>query len=135
MPPAAATAGVKERTMDTHTELTAGVLLCPLCHLSVLPGDPVVFSHADTIHLNCHLKRDSVTETVADFLRRRAGAEHCHRCLATVLQSTYDDVFKAVTTLYMTRGYRITPVATCAVCGKAWTTIRAEAPGAAALAV
>jgi hypothetical protein len=111
------------------------MVVCPLCQQSVLPGDRVVFSHADTIHLNCHLKRDSVTESVADLLRRRAGVEHCHRCLATVLHSTYDDVYKAVTTLYMTRGYRITPIATCALCGKPWTTIRAEASCTAAPAV
>jgi hypothetical protein len=118
--------------MDTHTELRAGELLCPLCQQSVLPGDPVVFAQADTIHLNCYLKRDSMTESVADLLRRRAGAEHCHRCLATLLHSTYDHVFRAVAALHMTRGYRITPIATCSVCGKAWTTIRAVAPWATA---
>ena len=118
--------------MDTHPERHTEMVVCPLCQQNVLPGDPVAFSHAETIHLNCHLRRGSMTESVADLLRRRTGAEHCHRCLATALHSTYDDVYKAVAALYMTRGYRITPIATCAVCGKASATIRAQAPRAAA---
>ena len=112
--------------MNTDTEPLPGTRRCPLCEQRVLPGDPVVFSRTDMIHLNCHLKRDSLTESVVDVLRRRAGAEHCHRCLATVLHSTYDPVVRAVSALHMTRGYRITPIATCVVCGKARTTVRAE---------
>ena len=112
--------------MDTDTEPLAGTRPCPLCEQRVLPGDPVVFSQTAIIHLNCYLKRDSVIESIVDVLRRHAGGEHCHRCLATLLHSTDDHIVGAVAALHMTRGYRITPIATCAVCGKAWTTVRAE---------
>lgn len=51
--------------------------ICPLCEQDVLPGDHVVFAHAEIIHLNCHLKREGMADAVASLLRRNPGVEYC----------------------------------------------------------
>ena len=101
---------------------------CPMCEQEVLPGDHVVFAHAEIIHLNCHFQRNGLADSVAHLLRRRAGEDYCHTCLARLLQATYEQIAKAVTALRMTSRYRVTTMAACSVCGMYRTTVRAEPP-------
>ena len=111
-----------------HRERVPDNPICPLCAQEVLPGDPVVFAHAEIVHLNCRLENDSVAESVAHLLRHNAGAEYCQSCLARLLQSTYEQIVKAVTALRMTSRYRVTAMATCSACANYWMTVRAEPP-------
>lgn len=111
-----------------HRERVPDNPICPLCEQEVLPGDPVVFAHADIVHLNCRLENDSVADSVAELLRRHAGAEYCQSCLARLLNTTYEQIAKAVTALRMTSRYRVTTMATCSVCANYWMTVRAEPP-------
>lgn len=101
---------------------------CPMCEKSVEPGDHVVFGHGEMIHLNCHLNGGGITESVATFLRHHVAAEYCQSCLARLMNSTYEQVAKAVTALRMTSRYRITAMGTCSVCSNHWMTVRAEPP-------
>ena len=104
--------------------------MCPMCEKPVEPGDHVVFGHGDLIHLGCHFDRGGIAESIATLLRRTAGAEYCHSCLARSLQSSYEQVKKAVATLRMSRRYRVTAMSTCSVCRNKWTTIRTDPPSA-----
>jgi hypothetical protein len=102
---------------------------CPMCERAVMPGNHVVFNHEDFIHLNCHLQADGDVDSVGHFLRRTAPKQHCHTCIARLVQSTPLQVSKAVSRLRMTSGYRVTALAMCAVC-RLYRTVRAEPPAA-----
>ena len=101
---------------------------CPLCQQEVLPGDHVVFAHAEIVHLNCRHKSDGIADSVAHLLRRHAGDEYCQSCVARLLHITYEEAVKAVTALRMTSRYRVKAMGTCSVCGNHWMTVRAETP-------
>jgi len=105
--------------------------VCPMCEKPVEPGDHVVFGHGDLTHLGCHFDGDGIADSLATFLRRNAGAEYCHSCLARALHSTVERVKKAVTALRMSRRYRATAMGTCSVCRNQWMTIHADPPSAA----
>ena len=105
--------------------------MCPRCEKPVEPGDHVVFGHGDLIHLGCHFDRDGIAESLAALLRRNAGAEYCDACLARSLQSSHEQVKKAVAALRMSRRYRVTARSTCSVCRHTSTTIRTDPPSAA----
>jgi hypothetical protein len=101
---------------------------CLLCELEVLPGENVIFSHGDIVHIKCRVTTEGITDSVAHLLRRNAGTEYCQSCVARLLHSTYEQAMKAVTALRMSSRYRIRAMGTCSVCGNHWLTIKAEPP-------
>lgn len=101
---------------------------CPLCQREILSGDGVIFNHGEIVHINCRVTTEGLTDSVAHLLRRNAGAEYCHSCIARLLHATVEQAAKAITALRMTKRYVVRAMGMCSVCGNHWMTIKAEPP-------
>ena len=80
---------------------------CPMCHLPITPGTPVLLERGEAVHLECNLGLMDAGTAVAGLLRERPGQPLCATCIAGTLGLTFGEAQAGSARLRAFRGFEL----------------------------